>query len=130
MFDERSLILFFSTAIARCHYHSLSFPFCRDQSCFAPGLLAMGARVFGRMQDMAVARGLMETCYLSYRNSATGLGADEIAFLGTELSQGKEFEMPHPSGFYVIDPEYGLRPGKISGYGAVPFDRTLKTGHA
>ncbi|KAF9286556.1 hypothetical protein BGZ68_002799 [Mortierella alpina] len=82
-------------------------------SCFAPGLLAMGARVFGRMQDMAVARGLMETCYLSYRNSATGLGADEIAFLGTELSQGKEFEMPHPSGFYVIDPEYGLRPETI-----------------
>ena len=74
----------------------------------------MGARVFGRVQDMAVARGLMETCHLSYRNSATGLGADEIAFLGTEMSQGKEFEMPQSPGFYAIDPEYGLRPGRMT----------------
>ncbi|KAG0204495.1 hypothetical protein BGX28_003589 [Mortierella sp. GBA30] len=82
-------------------------------SCFAPGLLAMGARVFGRAKDMTVARGLMETCYLSYKNSARGLGADEIAFLGTEFTRGKQFEMPQPSGFYAIDAEYGLRPETI-----------------
>jgi len=72
-----------------------------------------------------VARGLIETCFLSYKNSATGLGADEIAFLvsgggqgekigagtGDLLNKGKEFEMPQPTGFYVIDSEYELRPG-------------------
>ncbi|KAF9354260.1 hypothetical protein BGX26_007920 [Mortierella sp. AD094] len=79
-------------------------------SCFAPGLLALGARMLGRAKDMAAARGLMETCYLSYKNSMTGLGADEFGFLGAEFSKGSVFEMPQPSGFYVIDPEYGLRP--------------------
>lgn len=50
---------------------------------------------------------------MSYRNSATGLGADEIAFLRPEFSKGKEFEMlPRGAGFYLIDPEYALRPGK------------------
>lgn len=50
---------------------------------------------------------------MSYKNSATGLGADEIAFLTTEFSQGKEFEMlSRGPGFYLIDPEHALRPGK------------------
>ncbi|KAG0270905.1 hypothetical protein BGZ95_001379 [Linnemannia exigua] len=80
-------------------------------SCFAPGLLALGAKVLNRPKDMTTARGLMETCFMSYQYSATGLGADEIAFLRPEFSKGKEFEMlPGGSGFYVIDPEYALRP--------------------
>ncbi|KAG0301129.1 maturation of Asn-linked oligosaccharides protein [Dissophora globulifera] len=62
---------------------------------------------------MIAARGLMETCYLSYKNSATGLGADEIAFLGSEYSKGHEFEMLPRSGFYIIDPEYNLRPETV-----------------
>ncbi|GJJ68179.1 hypothetical protein EMPS_00525 [Entomortierella parvispora] len=96
-------------------------------SCFAPGLLALGSRVLDRSKDLAVARGLMETCVLSYKNSATGLGADEIAFLvsggghdekigtGTTdiLNKGKEFEMPQPTGFYVLDSEYELRPETV-----------------
>jgi len=72
---------------------------------------------------MAVAQALMETCVLSYKNSETGLGADEIAFLATEHQRGKEFEMPMPSGFYVIDPEYVLRPGK----GPFHFDQLRKS---
>ncbi|KAG0342856.1 Mannosyl-oligosaccharide 1,2-alpha-mannosidase IB [Podila humilis] len=59
---------------------------------------------------MTAAKALMETCFLSYKNTETGLGADEIAFLATEHQRGKEFEMPEPNGFYVIDPEYALRP--------------------
>ncbi|KAI1314623.1 hypothetical protein EDD11_001922 [Mortierella claussenii] len=83
-------------------------------SCFVPGLLALGARVLGRSKDMAAARGLMETCYLSYKNSATGLGADEIGFLvSPEYSKGYEYEMPPPAGFYVIEPEYALRPETV-----------------
>ncbi|KAG0310445.1 hypothetical protein BGZ97_012547, partial [Linnemannia gamsii] len=83
-------------------------------SCFAPGLLALGAKILNRPKDLTAARGLMETCVMSYRNSATGLGADEIAFLNAEFSNGKEFEMlPRGSGFYVIDPEYALRPETV-----------------
>ncbi|KAI8602098.1 glycoside hydrolase [Dissophora ornata] len=82
-------------------------------SCSAPGLLALGARVLGRTKDLVAARGLMETCYLSYKNSVTGLGADEIAFLESEYLKGRDFEMPQPSGFYVIDPEYNLQPETV-----------------
>ncbi|KAF9154033.1 hypothetical protein BG015_002036 [Linnemannia schmuckeri] len=79
-------------------------------SCFAPGLLALGAKVLNRPNDLTVARGLMETCFISYQKSATGLGADEIAFLRPEFSKGKEFEMlPRGTGFYLIDPEYALQ---------------------
>ncbi|KAF9906463.1 hypothetical protein EC991_000631 [Linnemannia zychae] len=81
-------------------------------SCFAPGLLALGSKLLDRPKDLSVARGLMETCFMSYQNSATGLGADEIAFLRPEFSKGKEFEMlQRGPGFYVIDSEYALRPG-------------------
>ncbi|KAF8932042.1 hypothetical protein BGZ58_007274, partial [Dissophora ornata] len=83
------------------------------ESCSAPGLLALGARVLGRTKDLVAARGLMETCYLSYKNSVTGLGADEIAFLESEYLKGRDFEMPQPSGFYVIDPEYNLQPETV-----------------
>ncbi|KAF9286448.1 hypothetical protein BGZ88_009087 [Linnemannia elongata] len=83
-------------------------------SCFAPGLLALGAKVLNRPKDLTAARGLIETCFMSYRNSATGLGADEIAFLRPEFSKGKEFEMlPRGAGFYLIDPEYALRPETV-----------------
>ncbi|KAF8945722.1 hypothetical protein BGZ47_002117 [Haplosporangium gracile] len=83
-------------------------------SCFAPGLLALGAKVLSRPKDLTAARGLMETCFMSYQNSVTGLGADEIAFLRPEFSKGKEFEMlPRGAGFYLIDPEYALRPETV-----------------
>ncbi|KAG9065264.1 hypothetical protein KI688_002587 [Linnemannia hyalina] len=83
-------------------------------SCFAPGLLALGAKVLNRPKDLIAASGLMETCIMSYQNSATGLGADEIAFLRPEFSKGKEFEMlPKDAGFYLIDPEYALRPETV-----------------
>ncbi|KAF9975715.1 Mannosyl-oligosaccharide 1,2-alpha-mannosidase IB [Actinomortierella ambigua] len=82
-------------------------------SCFAPGMLALGARVLGRTKDMTVARGLMETCYESYAKSPTGLGAEEIAFLATPFQQGKEFERPNPQEFYVLSAGYELRPETV-----------------
>ncbi|KAG0236952.1 Endoplasmic reticulum mannosyl-oligosaccharide 1,2-alpha-mannosidase [Actinomortierella wolfii] len=78
-------------------------------SCFAPGMLALGARKLGRAKDMAVARGLMETCYQNYASSSTGLGAEEIAFLATPFQHGKEFERPKPQDFYVLSAGYELR---------------------
>ncbi|KAI8145813.1 glycoside hydrolase [Fennellomyces sp. T-0311] len=42
-------------------------------ACFAPGMLAMGAQIFDRPEDMVIAKGLLETCVYMYRSSATGL---------------------------------------------------------
>lgn len=36
-------------------------------------MLAIGARIFDRPEDLMVARGLLETCVYMYRSSATGL---------------------------------------------------------
>ncbi|KAI9319614.1 glycoside hydrolase [Dichotomocladium elegans] len=53
------------TKISRRHMDHLA--------CFAPGMLAMGAKVLDRPEDMAVAKGLLEMCVYMYRSSATGL---------------------------------------------------------
>ncbi|KAF9186543.1 hypothetical protein BGZ51_001948 [Haplosporangium sp. Z 767] len=49
---------------------------------------------------------------LSYKNSVTGLGSDEIAFLDSECSQERKFEMPQLQGLYVIDTGYDFGPDK------------------
>ncbi|KAF9959922.1 hypothetical protein BGZ72_008430 [Mortierella alpina] len=113
--DDRFKELYISSVEAM-HAHLISRPYKKPNPQLVLGVYDTATdTLVPKMDhlDMAAARGLMETCYLSYRNSATGLGADEIAFLGTERSQGKEFEMPQPSGFYALDPEYGLRPETI-----------------
>jgi len=56
-------------------------------SCFFPGLLALGTHVlppdvFSRHERAlheAVARGIAHTCYLTYADMPSGLGADEVA---------------------------------------------------
>ncbi|KAG2207217.1 hypothetical protein INT47_012270 [Mucor saturninus] len=53
-------------------------------TCFAPGMLAMGAKIFNRPDDMQVAKGLLDTCVHMYRSSYTNLSpelwgvADEV----------------------------------------------------
>ena len=56
-------------------------------SCFFPGLLALGAHAlpedaFSSLHERnlhkAVARGIAHTCYLTYADMPTGLGADEV----------------------------------------------------
>jgi mannosyl-oligosaccharide alpha-1,2-mannosidase len=56
-------------------------------SCFFPGLLALGAHVLPesafsspheRALHEAVARGIAHTCYLTYADMPSGLGADEV----------------------------------------------------
>jgi mannosyl-oligosaccharide alpha-1,2-mannosidase len=56
-------------------------------SCFFPGLLALGAHILPasafsslheRALHQAVARGIAHTCYLTYADMLTGLGADEV----------------------------------------------------
>ncbi|ORY96290.1 glycoside hydrolase [Syncephalastrum racemosum] len=42
-------------------------------TCFAPGMFAIGSRLFDRPEDMDIAKGLLEMCVYMYRSSATGL---------------------------------------------------------
>jgi len=57
-------------------------------SCFFPGLLALGAHILPadafssvheRNLHKAVARGIAHTCYLTYADMPSGLGADEVS---------------------------------------------------
>ncbi|KAJ1963267.1 hypothetical protein GGI12_002156 [Dipsacomyces acuminosporus] len=49
-------------------------------ACFYPGLLALGAHVLDRPQDLVLAEELTRTCYLSYKLSPTGLGPEKFEF--------------------------------------------------
>jgi mannosyl-oligosaccharide alpha-1,2-mannosidase len=42
-------------------------------SCFVPGMLAIGSRIFEDPEDLVVAEGLLETCVHMYLTSNTGL---------------------------------------------------------
>lgn len=70
-------------------------------SCFFPGLLALGAHVlpanaFSSVHELklhkAVARGIAHTCYLTYADMPSGLGADEVmmeSFIEGRFDQGR-----------------------------------------
>lgn len=70
-------------------------------SCFFPGLLALGAHALPadafsspheRNLHEAVARGIAHTCYLTYADMPTGLGADEVvmeSFVDGRLHMGQ-----------------------------------------
>lgn len=56
----------------------------RLQTCFVPGMLAMGAKTFDEPEDMEIAKGLLETCVYMYRSSETGLSPENWAISKTE----------------------------------------------
>ncbi|KAG2232457.1 hypothetical protein INT48_005174, partial [Thamnidium elegans] len=45
-------------------------------TCFVPGMLAIGSKIFNRPDDMKVAKGLLETCVHMYRSSNTHLSPE------------------------------------------------------
>ncbi|KAJ1969082.1 hypothetical protein H4R35_006244, partial [Dimargaris xerosporica] len=49
-------------------------------TCFAPGMLAMGSRVFSRPDDLELAKQLMKTCVHLYRTTTTGLSLEKVQF--------------------------------------------------
>ncbi|GAB5588598.1 hypothetical protein Unana1_03498 [Umbelopsis nana] len=49
-------------------------------TCFVPGMLAIGSRVFDDPEDLMVAEGLLETCVHMYRTSNTGLSPETWTF--------------------------------------------------
>ncbi|GAA5795493.1 hypothetical protein HPULCUR_000851 [Helicostylum pulchrum] len=55
-------------------------------TCFVPGMLAIGSKIFNRPDDMKVARGLLDTCVHMYRSSNTHL-SPEIWSVGKDAVQ-------------------------------------------
>ncbi|KAG1223028.1 hypothetical protein G6F35_004919 [Rhizopus arrhizus] len=49
-------------------------------TCFVPGMLAIGSKIFNRPDDLKVAKGILETCVYMYRSSATGLAPENWVF--------------------------------------------------
>lgn len=56
------------------------------QTCFVPGMLAIGSKIFNRPDDMKVAKGLLDTCVHMYRSSNTHL-SPEIWSAGKDAVQ-------------------------------------------
>ncbi|RIB24407.1 Glycoside Hydrolase Family 47 protein [Gigaspora rosea] len=88
-------------------------------ACFVPGMLAIGAKILDRPEDLEIAIKLAETCYWSYNVTLTGLGPEEFWFITStdELSQSeidwleKQEEVNNlPNGLVRISPTYLLRP--------------------
>ncbi|KAI8879887.1 glycoside hydrolase family 47 protein [Backusella circina FSU 941] len=53
-------------------------------TCFVPGMLAMGSKIFNEPEDMEIAKGLLETCVFMYRTTKTGLCPENWYFQETE----------------------------------------------
>ncbi|CAG8473522.1 3719_t:CDS:10, partial [Dentiscutata heterogama] len=91
-------------------------------TCFVPGMLAVGAKILDRPEDLEIAIRLAETCYWSYNVTLTGLGPEEFWFLTStdELTQNeidwleKQEKLNNlPNGLTRISPTYLLRPETI-----------------
>jgi len=52
--------------------------------CYLPGTMALGVMHGLPSWHMDIAKSLLETCYLTYKNQPTGL-APEITFFKTEV---------------------------------------------
>ncbi|CAG8460497.1 8031_t:CDS:10 [Diversispora eburnea] len=89
-------------------------------SCFVPGMLAMGSKVFDRPEDLKIAKRLVETCYWSYGITKTGIAAEELWFKIVEKYYHEEeknednFNSDLPDGIDQLSPRYYiLRPETI-----------------
>ncbi|KAJ1954531.1 hypothetical protein GGI12_005770 [Dipsacomyces acuminosporus] len=88
-------------------------------ACFYPGLLALGSHVLGRPQDLALAKELARTCYLSYKLSPTGLGPELLEFplnagapsqddaqrAGQQMSEMDKYGFRGANSVYYLRPE-------------------------
>ncbi|CAO3667608.1 unnamed protein product [Umbelopsis ramanniana] len=62
-------------------------------SCFVPGMLAIGSKLFDREEDLLIAKGILETCVYMYQSSTTGLCPERWTYyeLKTEVFNGKTY---------------------------------------
>ncbi|KAJ2842319.1 hypothetical protein IWW36_005950, partial [Coemansia brasiliensis] len=71
-------------------------------ACFYPGLLALGAQVLDRPQDLVMAEKLAETCFITYNMTETKLGPERVYFIDNGSNQwGIEFSDSR----YILRPE-------------------------
>ncbi|KAJ2721393.1 hypothetical protein GGI07_004004 [Coemansia sp. Benny D115] len=99
-------------------------------ACFYPGVLALGAQVLDRPQDLLVAEELARTCYLSYNVMPTGLGPDKFSLRSKNKAKSPtvpaddddddEFlreknarSAMNKYGILPVDPRYVLRPETV-----------------
>lgn len=61
-------------------------------SCFVPGMLAIGSKIFDEPEDLLVAKGLLETCVHMYRTSKTGLSPEKWTFHEGKAWNPKTYE--------------------------------------
>lgn len=89
-------------------------------ACFFPGLLALGVATIPqaslpketREKHLWTAQGLTETCYLTYADHRSGLGAESVVFrTGNSTEWEKEYDDWAKSG----SKEKGLYPPGVSG---------------
>ncbi|KAJ2073781.1 hypothetical protein IW146_003447 [Coemansia sp. RSA 922] len=86
-------------------------------ACFYPGLLALGAKVLDRPQDLVLAEELARTCYTSYTMTPTGLGPERFGFKTKEqVNEYNKYVYPgstrvfNDDGMGGVDSRYILRP--------------------
>ncbi|KAJ2082276.1 Endoplasmic reticulum mannosyl-oligosaccharide 1,2-alpha-mannosidase [Coemansia sp. RSA 988] len=79
-------------------------------ACFYPGLLALGAQVTGRKQDLDLAEKLTRTCYLSYKLMASGLGPEIFSFPESSTNVHNLESYSEELGATIVDARYLLRP--------------------
>ncbi|KAJ2781123.1 hypothetical protein H4R18_003065 [Coemansia javaensis] len=111
------------TFVGRIARHGGAYvPEMQHLACFYPGLLALGAQVMDRPQDLPLAKELARTCYLTYKHSPTGLGPETFSFRNQtgnirEPPAAEAGEQAAASlddlGIVVVDPRYILRPETI-----------------
>jgi mannosyl-oligosaccharide alpha-1,2-mannosidase len=77
-------------------------------SCFVPGMLAMGSKVLNRPKDLEVAIRIAETCYWSYKITATGIGPEIFMFIPKDKPHSDPLNQ-FPT--LKSDTRYLLRPG-------------------
>ncbi|KAI9468356.1 hypothetical protein H4R22_002063 [Coemansia sp. RSA 1290] len=71
-------------------------------ACFYPGLLALGAQVLDRPQDLVTAEKLAETCFITYNMTETKLGPERVYFMDNGSNRwGIEFSDSR----YILRPE-------------------------
>ena len=84
-----------------------------QQSCFVPGMLAIGSKILDRPKDLEVAIKMGEACYWAYNVTTTGIGPEEFYFSAQdEIINSYEYD-GLLDGTYKMNGTYKLRPGNF-----------------
>ncbi|KAH8917332.1 glycoside hydrolase family 47 protein [Atractiella rhizophila] len=92
-------------------------------TCFAGGMMGLGAKLLGRREDMEAGKAFTNTCYWAYRMTKTGVGPDSLTFWTNDDRRfstykdpvGEDFRITkgHPPGVLRFDRRYLGRPETI-----------------